>query len=250
MDGLGELSIISETFTHPLPETESIRISKLNSALWISAIEMLEGRLILINSILKNSWWEQPENRSHFVSKSKPCLQLNDIRQVVLIIDNLLAKIASKETKINCPFNMKTILLSILQFKMGISNDPGFRMIFDCASQGVVSGDAQEFPKISLLPTEGAKARLWYKYYGFYAGVLKLIRFSGEALSKLKFNENWLEQEDGIILMLVSYAINSGRNPKTIENIYNKAKITANILPSSRLILTTVKAVHIRTKTQ
>lgn len=250
MDGLGELSIISEVLTHPLPPTEDIRASKLNSALWISAIEMLEGRLILLNAIFKNSWWKQPENRAHGTMKSKTALQLNDIRQLVLIIDNLLAKVASKEVQIVAPFNMRSTMLSILQFKMEISSDPGFRMIFDCASQGVLSGEPQEFPKISFLPTEGPKARLWYKYYGFYAGVLTLIRFSGEALSKLRFSSSWLEQEDGIILMLVSYAISSGRNPKTIENIYNKAKITANILPSSRLILSTVKAVHIRTKQQ
>lgn len=248
MDGIGEISTLSNAFKHPFPVADAIRTSKIESAVWMSALEMLESRLFLANAIHNNDWWEQPENRGHQVDPKLTPLTINDIRQMSLILDGYLVKKTSKEEKTKLPFNLKKTISNILNFKMSISVDPAFRMVFHAAIQGIYSETPFPHPRLIVIPTDGPRARLWYRYYGFYSGIMKLVAFNGEALSKLSFKNSWLDEEDGILIMLICYALHSGRDERTLLNLYQRAEKTAQTLPSARLLLSSIKALHLRIK--
>lgn len=246
MDGLSEIMSLAEGLRHPFPEGNTIRISKMQSSVWMGAIEMLEGRLLLANAMHGNQWWNQPTTRAHAVDNTREPIQINDIRQMTLLLDSYIVKRSSKETPLTLPFNLKNVLSRILLFKMSISSDKAFRLIYATAAKAIETGERQEFPRLSIFSGESYHSRIWYKYYGMYAGVLQLIRFSGEAISKMTFQLDWLDEEDGVLMMLICYALHSGRDEKTLKQLYKKAEKTAAALPSARLLLTAIKALHIR----
>lgn len=250
MDGIHELNTLADALRHPMPDPGTIRRSRIETAVWISAIEMLEGRLLFANAIHHNAWMEQPTDRRHQIDATRAPLNLNDIRQMAILLDSYLLKQASREHEQTLPFTLSKTIERLLTFKLALSSDPGYRFVFNAAIKGIASGERQALPAFSVLPTENNKARIWYKYYGMYSGLLNLVQFNGEAISRLKFNPDWLNEEDGILMMLICYALQSGRDEKTLDSLYKKAEKTAEALPSARILLGAIKALHLRSMTK
>lgn len=246
MDGMQELRTIAEGLTHPLPKPELIKRSKIEIAVWKSAIEALESRFLLANAMMNNAWMEQPLERRHQINESAPALTLHDIQQMTLLLDGFIIKQSSQPNEVTLPFTLTKTLERVLRFKLALSHDPACRMIFHAALKALHSGEKQAVPKFANLPMVGGRDKMWYRYYGVYAGLLDLITLEGQAFDALVFKPEWLNDDEGIVMMLVCYAIQSGRDRETLMRLHKKADKLTDLIPSAKSLLSAINALQLR----
>lgn len=246
MDGKQELQLLAEGFRHPLPQPDTIKRSRIEMAVWKSAIEALEHRLLLANAMLDGAWMDQPIDRRHQIDESAPALTLHDIQQMTLLLDGFIIKQSSQPQSITLPFNLKKALERLIRFKLAINTDAACRLIFSAVWGALKTGEKQSTPPFYSLPMVDGKDRMWYRYYGLYSGLLDLIHMDGKAISSITFKPEWLSEDEGIIMMLTCYAIQSGRDSNTLMRLHDKASELKDRIPSAQSLLSALKALQLR----
>ena len=246
MDGRQELDTLAQGLRHPLPQPDSVKSSKIESAVWKSAIEALENRFLLANALMNNVWMEQPLDRRHQIKEDAPPLTLHDVQQMTLLLDGFIIKQSSQPKEILLPFSLTKTLERLIRFKLALNTEPSCRMIFHSALQGLRTGERQSITGIYALPRDNGKMRMWYRYYGIYSGLLRLVTMQGKAIDDLTFDPNWLNEDDGIVMMLACYAIQSGRDKDTLMTLHHKASRLTELIPSAQSLLSALNALKIR----
>jgi hypothetical protein len=234
-NGFAELKDIQVLLSLPYPDAYEIKSERLKAGVWVAALERLESRLILANTIHENKWWNGPRSVNVGRETDGRELSLNMIQQTTLLLDAHIVSHASRKYENISPFPIKQILQELLRFKASLTDDPSFRMLYHSAYEAILNGRTVRFPNITVMPYTGFKARIWYKNYANYKAILKLIEFPGDTLSKIKFDNSWVKEDEGIVICLFSYCIASD-SKKHIKKILVQSEIALEKQPSLKQI--------------
>ncbi len=238
-DGRATLDGVIELLARPYPLSSALN-SKIESGVWMGAIEQLENRLILAYAMRESSW-SNPARVAGFSAKQEhgeELMTLKAIMQSRLLVEQYIVSFASMPYEGQDQFPFREIMSKLLRFKASICHDPALRVLFQKTADAFEDQETASLPKITALTNDPQKRRLWYKYYGFYKALLSRVDFEAPALESMKFDPAWLKDDEGIFVLLYAYAIRSEQTEKRLPSILKQ---------SERLLVEhpTLKPIHV-----
>lgn len=208
------LESVSDLLSRAYPDPTMIT-SKVEISLWLSAVEDLESRLLLLGMMRKLDHKHQTRSMQMLRLKSEQSVMTYmHLRQAKLWVEQDMVQFASRPNKTSVVFPWREILSDLLLFKATLTRDPGLKKLLVMSHEAMSSSTIQEssfLSGISALPGSDEARRNWYKYYGYYVAILGLIRFEAPLLRELVFQKSWLDVDENMMLLLYSYAIRANK---------------------------------------
>lgn len=235
-----ELKQVQEILTYDFPIAADIKKDEIARSLWIVAIEQLESRLILANSMSDGKMWVGP--RSPYKAKTdQRMITVTAIQQCIHCMDSFIASQASSPDDKIYPLPLKQIYQKLLWFKARITVQPAFRLLFDYVANTIKSGRNSRFPKITIMPNSNIEHRRWYKYYAQYMVLLSLIDFEGELVQSIDFDNRWLKEDEGFAIFLIAYCFKA-KNINNMRKVHNYSKFSLESNNSLKIIHSAMQA--------
>lgn len=214
MSGDTLLESVSDLLSRAYPDPTMIT-SKVETGLWLSALEDLESRLLLLGMMRKFDHKHQTRSMQMLRLKSEqPVMTYMHLKQAKLWIEQDMVQFASRPSKLATAFPWRELLSDLLLFKAELTRDPALKRLLVMSHNALSGSETKEaslFNGISALPGSDEKRRLWYKYYGYYVAILGLVQFDAPLLRNLVFKKSWLELDENMVLLLYSYAIRANK---------------------------------------
>lgn len=208
------LESVSDLLSRAYPDPTMIT-SKVEIGLWLSALEDLESRLLLLGMMRKLDHKHQTRSMQMLRLKSEQSVMTYmHLRQAKLWVEQDMVQFASRPSKPSMAFPWRELLSDLLLFKAELTQDPALKRLLMMSHDALSAKNSQAvsiLDGISVLPGSDEKRRTWYKYYGYYVAILELIRFDTPLLRELVFQKSWLDIDENMILLLYSYAIRSNK---------------------------------------
>jgi hypothetical protein len=228
-DGVGAIAGITELLSARFPSHVEINQDRVKAGVWFSALERLESRLIFMDALYGGGLMDQGR---HAYRPADTELTLQHVFKASSLLDGLIVQQSSKQAGSPPRFPFREWLAELLTFKWMIAQDPSVKMIFAYAVKGIKSRESQPFPRVASLPRTGHIAQSWYKYYGQYQSNLPVVMFDEQVASRLSLDPTWLETDETLIIMLMTYAIKR-RDKSQCERVLRRAeslkKVSASI---------------------
>lgn len=169
---------------------------------WFQLIEQLEFRILLAYALTQKSW----AHSSKRPVKSKSPLTRHSVRQCQLMLNAFVVKHCSKPLRDAPDFPFRQVMESLLLAKSYLAHDPAIKQIMRAAVAGLQSGSPVQMPQFLTVPDN--KIRSMFKYFTVYGVIMGWVSFDGKLKDKLTpFDPQWLHEEDGVLLSLLSYSL-------------------------------------------
>lgn len=208
---------------------------------WFQLIEQLEFRLLLAFSLTDRAWLKSSRR---VLKANGSTISRHSLRQCQLMINAFVVKYCSQPQSKTPDFPFLQIMESILIAKAHLAHEPSVKMIMRAAVTSIQNGTPIAFQEICTFPE--SQKRALFKYFTVYGVLMGWISFDAELKNQLTpFNHLWLQEEDGILLSLISYSLlskNSAYNLRVmlrktadslkswpnLESIYNAIVMSSN----------------------
>lgn len=234
-----ELNTVKTILSGYYPAYSEIAKDKALSEKWMSAVESLESRLVLANVVCESNWLKGPKMPP--LKKDKP-LTLSDIEQSTLLLETLVLKRVSSQEEGEIPFPLKDVLSDLLAFKASICPDPAFKLMFEFARDGVVSGAPQTYPEIGAYGQGEKRNRSWYRYYGTYCSLLGVVKFEQKSIERFSATPDLGGENDCLLVLLYSYAYKSSSSKEQWESLISCGNEVSERIQSIGVINTAMQA--------
>ncbi len=228
-EGKAELLTISNLLLGNDPDIEDIRKDRIRAGLWTMTIEAVESRLLLANALHDGEWLTGPRVSSR---KAEKTLSLADLQQAIMLLDSHIVKHVSypPAKKHHLPF--REIYSGILSLKAKLCGDPSVRLLLTKAVDGIINRAPVSFPKVSAYGKGKTRELSWYKYVSMYGAILGAISFKDDALSNLTLDHSWLKEDESLMVILYTYAINSGASSEQWGKLIATGEKVSSNLPN------------------
>lgn len=228
-EGKAELLTISNLLLGNDPDIEDIRKDRLRAGLWMMTIEAVESRLLLANALHNGEWLTGPRVSSR---KTEKILSLADLQQAIMLLDSHIIKHVSYPPTRKHHLPIRELYSGILSLKAKLCGDPSIRLLLTKAVDGIINRAPVSFPKVSAYGKGKTRALSWYKYVSMYGALLGAVSFKDDALSDLKLEHSWLKEDESLMIVLYTYALNSGASPEKWSKLIATGEKVSSNLPS------------------
>lgn len=211
--------------------------TRIEAKMWLEAIESFESRLVLAGVISETDWFNAPKVMTfNRLESTQGVMQVGHLVQAKLMLEQLIVNSCSLEEKEKLNFPFREIMASLCRFKSLLCEDPSTKRLFMTIYSSLESKEQGDYPAIAMVPKKESMRKDWYKYYGFYKVILGLVNFESPAIDNIKFNLDWMKDDDAILILLFSYAIASDQIESQFPKILNQSKKMLRETPSLKPI--------------